>query len=242
MNDGSESNEWLSAPFSCPVCRGDRFAQHQVLWPELIEAWELSEDEVGLVERQQGFSCASCGSNLRSMTMAAAMLREFGSGRLFRDFVERDSAARKLRLLEINAAGQLSPYLSRFRRHTFAQYPDIDIQAMPYADGSFDLVVHGDTLEHVPEPVAALRECGRVLSREGKLFFTIPIVPSRLTRRRVGLPPSYHGFPDTSSDDYIVHTEYGADFYLDMVEAGFTEVRLHTLGDASSFCVVCNKP
>ena len=30
----------------CPVCGGDRFTNEPVLWPELIEQWELSPDEV----------------------------------------------------------------------------------------------------------------------------------------------------------------------------------------------------
>jgi hypothetical protein len=32
-----------------------------------------------------------------------------------------------------------------------------DMRAMPYADASFDVVIHSDTLEHVPGAVAALR-------------------------------------------------------------------------------------
>ncbi len=45
----------------------------------------------------------------------------------------------------------------------------------------------------------------------GRLFYTVPIVVGRLTRTRQGLPPSYHGNPNTSPDDFKVETEYGAD-------------------------------
>lgn len=241
-SDALPVTEGLSAPFSCPVCGSSAFLQRRVLWPALIEAWGLNEEEVRLIDRQQGFCCSDCGCNLRSMTMAAAMLREFGRAPPFRDCVRQDVTVASLRVLEINAAGNLSPYFSQIEHYTLAQYPDIDMQAMPYADGSYDLIAHGDTLEHVPDPVRALSECRRVLCAGGKMLLTIPIVPSRLTRRTTGLPASYHGDPETSSDDYIVRTEYGADFYLDLLEAGFREVRLHTLDDAASFCIVCVKP
>ncbi len=80
-----------------------------------------------------------------------------------------------------------------------------------------------------------------MLSKVGILFFIIPIVPSKLTRRRTGLPSSFHGAPDQNAPDYVVHTEYGADFFTDIVAAGFRQITLHTLDDISSFCIVCRK-
>jgi SAM-dependent methyltransferase len=230
-----------SVPFGCPICGSAKFYQKEILWKELIEAWGLSEEERRLVDRQQGLCCGECGASLRSMTMAAAMLREFGSHRLFREFVTKDPVAERLSLIEINEAGDLTPYLSQFRHYTFARYPEVDIQALPFGDDLFDVIAHGDTLEHVPDPVLALRECRRVLSKAGRLFFTIPIVPSKLTRRRAGLASSFHGAPDQNAPDYVVCTEYGADFFTDVVAAGFRQITLHTLGDISSFCVVCGK-
>ena len=46
-----------------------------------------------------------------------------------------------------------------------------DIQQLPYATGSFDIVMAGHILEHLPDPVAALREMVRV-ARPGGLIFT----------------------------------------------------------------------
>ena len=45
-----------------------------------------------------------------------------------------------------------------------------DIQQLPYADNSFDIVMAGHILEHLPHPVAALREMVRV-ARPGGLVF-----------------------------------------------------------------------
>ena len=38
---------------------------------------------------------------------------------------------------------------------------------LSYSENSFDLVFHGDVLEHVSDTQAALRECGRVLKPRG---------------------------------------------------------------------------
>jgi ubiquinone/menaquinone biosynthesis C-methylase UbiE len=48
--------------------------------------------------------------------------------------------------------------------------PSEDLCALSYADASFDLVVTSDTLEHVPDVDAALREIPRVLHEFGADF------------------------------------------------------------------------
>ena len=45
-----------------------------------------------------------------------------------------------------------------------------DLTRMPYADGTFDAVVCGWVLEHLPDPVPGLRELARVMSPRGKLL------------------------------------------------------------------------
>jgi ubiquinone/menaquinone biosynthesis C-methylase UbiE len=47
-----------------------------------------------------------------------------------------------------------------------------DAQKLPFADCSFDVVVSCETIEHVPDPWAALREMYRVARRGGRLFLT----------------------------------------------------------------------
>jgi ubiquinone/menaquinone biosynthesis C-methylase UbiE len=109
---------------------------------------------------------------------------------------------------------------------------------MPYADGSYDLVVHSDTLEHVPEPITALAECYRVLAPGGFCAFTVPMIVDRLTRSRAGLPPSYHGNPDEQSPDFMVQTEYGCDAWKHLFLAGFQECRLMTPEFPSALALV----
>jgi len=72
-----------------------------------------------------------------------------------------------------------------------------------------------------------LNECRRVLKPDGALCFTVPGIVGRLTRSRDGLPKSYHGDPNVPLEDFVVHTEFGADAWRYVMEAGFSEVSMH---------------
>jgi SAM-dependent methyltransferase len=59
---------------------------------------------------------------------------------------------------------------------------DVDIRAdigsLPFADGSFDLVICSHVLEHVPDDALAMREIARVVSRhEGRALVLVPVDP-----------------------------------------------------------------
>lgn len=56
---------------------------------------------------------------------------------------------------------------------------------MPYPNTSFDLVVHSDVLEHIENPIQALKESRRVL-------------------RPGGMEKATMGFSDTGSDDCLI--------------------------------------
>ncbi|MEE9405589.1 MAG: methyltransferase domain-containing protein [Algisphaera sp.] len=49
-----------------------------------------------------------------------------------------------------------------------------DITAIPRPDASFDAILCSEVLEHVPEPIAALRELARLLKPGGTLVLTAP--------------------------------------------------------------------
>lgn len=54
----------------CGVCGGTSFTSRRVLWQGLIDEWQISRTEAAYVDRQQGETCDSCGSNLRSIALA----------------------------------------------------------------------------------------------------------------------------------------------------------------------------
>ena len=49
-----------------------------------------------------------------------------------------------------------------------------DITQIPERDGAFDVVMCIEVLEHLPDPIAAIREFARLLKRGGKLILTAP--------------------------------------------------------------------
>lgn len=212
-------------PSPCRVCGGEAFTHHDVLWEELIAQWGLSGREAEYINIQQGTSCAECGANVRSIALAEALLRWTRATSTLQEWVATDSA-RTQDVLEINEAGSLTGTLSRLPGHRLVRYPEYDMMALPFESGSFDLVVHSDTLEHVPDPMMGLRECRRVLRPGGACLFTVPVVVGRLTRSRKDLPLSVHGSEGCTDSSLAVHTEFGADAWCQVLESGFDECRV----------------
>lgn len=74
-------------------------------------------------------------------------------------------------------------YFSRADSYLGADYltdrsqPDVVASAMdlPFENNSFDTVACTEVLEHVPEPLRALKEMQRVLTHDGHLILTVPM-------------------------------------------------------------------
>jgi SAM-dependent methyltransferase len=221
---------------TCLCCGSTQTRQRPVLWRALIDEWRLARHEAAYIDRQQGLSCTACGSNLRSMALARAVMACFGHPGPFAEFVRGEAAGRS-RILEVNEAGALTQFLRAVPGHVLVRYPDADMMGLPFKDAAFDLVVHSDTLEHVPRPIRGLSECRRVLRPGGFCAFTVPVVVDRLTASREGMPPSYHGSP-ANPVDCLVHTEYGADAWKHVVLAGFSECRIVPLEYPAALALV----
>lgn len=219
----------------CSICGGSQFVHRDVLWPKLVNEWQLSPQEVQYVNAQQGTACGNCGANLRSIALADSICAHLNVSKSL--LTASDQVADSFSILEINEAGSLSPILRRFKGYEFGAYPHVDMHDLPYADDKFDVVVHSDTLEHVRDPIHALAECRRVLRQGGALCFTVPVVVGRLTRSREGLPISLHG----NTLDYTVWTEFGADVWACVMAAGFSNVCFYSFEYPSGIAILAKK-
>jgi ubiquinone/menaquinone biosynthesis C-methylase UbiE len=91
---------------------------------------------------------------------------------------------------------------SRLAHHPLAERCALrvaDIEHLPYADGTFDVVVAMGVLEYLSDYAAALAEIRRVLRRGGHVILTVPNRTSAYhlarasyikARRLLGVPPS----------------------------------------------------
>jgi SAM-dependent methyltransferase len=223
---------------SCAVCGSTEFAFKEVLWPELVRAWDLSEKEAAYINRQQGLHCTACGNNLRMIGLADAILRSAGFRGTLAKWCESPAP---LRILEINTAGFLTSFLRRMPGHRLVEYPAFDMMKLDIEADSQDLVVHSDSLEHVPDPVKGLSECRRVLRQGGRCIFTVPVVVDRMSRSRAGLPPSYHGDAAIAAEDQLVHTEFGADTWQYVLRAGFGSCEIVALEYPAGLTFIATK-
>jgi SAM-dependent methyltransferase len=224
----------------CHVCGAVDFGHHDVLWDELIGAWGLSPEEARYINVQQGTHCLGCGSTVRSIALARAMLCSCSLGGTLTQFVS-DPAHANLRVLEVNEAGTLHPFLVRLKGHTLVSYPDFDITRLALPSEAYDLVIHSDTLEHVPDPLRALEECCRVLAAGGCLIFTIPMILGRLTRDRRGLERSFHGPVGCRDPQMLVYTEFGADAWTLVLQAGFSRCEFVSFMFPSGIAIIARK-
>jgi SAM-dependent methyltransferase len=69
-----------------------------------------------------------------------------------------------------------------------------DMEALPFADGSFDAVLFVGCLHHVPDPLPALREAHRVLRPGGQLFAAEPVSLRAPRGRAEQVPGTTHEF------------------------------------------------
>lgn len=107
----------------------------------------------------------------------------------------------------------------------------VDLQNLPYADGSFDLILCSHVLEHVPDDRRALRELHRVLSPQGLLLLLVPVRSEAKT---------YEDPSITSPEDREKHFGqfdhlrwYGRDFAERVAATGFA-VKTEYYSDAFS--------
>ena len=211
--------------------------------------WVLSRDlrrryGAELADRESRF-CEHCGCSLRVRRIAEVLVGLYGTGAATLAELVREDAFRALRIAEINSIGRMHPYLAEAPGLVHVEYPQEDIQALSWDDGTFDLVLTSETLEHVPD--LAWR-CGRraVCCGRWAARFTVPVDPGlAATRSRDGLESEHHGRGGgpfalvTRKADMLVHTDFGRDL-PDVVRAEGFDVA--TDGEGVELVVVATRP
>ncbi|MES2374297.1 MAG: methyltransferase domain-containing protein [Bacteroidota bacterium] len=213
-----------------------------VLWPDLINEWELSPEWVAWVNDREGTHCVNCGCSERTNQLAGVILSYFDqlagikSTSLQNAFDEK--AVQALTIAEINSAGTIHKFLARSPNLFYSEYassdpavPSENLMKLSYQDNFFDIVITSETLEHVPDIDIALKEIYRVLKPGAAHLFTTPVIwdrPSTRVRAKIEegkliylMTPSHHGSKHADHSDYLVFYEFGADLVKRCEDAGF---------------------
>lgn len=78
----------------------------------------------------------------------------------------------KGKILGVSGVEYFLPLISKNSDVLDAQYPEIDMQNLPYEDNSFDFVISDQVIEHLEDPKKAIKESYRVLKKGGIAIHT----------------------------------------------------------------------
>ncbi len=254
----------------CVVCGrfGPLIYRRRVIPRRLVELWGISPRLARAFARKESCSCTHCGANLRARRIARVLLSLYpigaGFARSLALWVEQP-AVRLLRVAEINTIDGLHSYLRALPLFSGSDYQgeklpaardaadrSEDLTRLTYPDNSFDIILTSETLEHVPDLHAAVREIHRVLAPGGRHIFTVPVLPT--TEHTF---PRSIVLPDGTIEDraprichpggdwgYPVFTEFGMDLPEWLLQQDF-EIEVHfapVSEDDVAQVYVCRKP
>lgn len=126
-------------------------------------------------------------------------------------------------------------------------YEVIDIQDIPYGDGSFDVVIANYTLYHVPDIARALSEVSRVLKRGG-CFYAGTTGENGIMETIMKYLNMEGAFKKTFSLDNgrkllaPYFTSVGAKNYIDSLEVTDIDDLLEYIYSGITFCDYCKLP
>jgi SAM-dependent methyltransferase len=253
----------------CVVCGrlGLLIYRRRVVTRRLAELWGLSPSLAEALARKESLECTRCGAKLRGRRMAQVLLSVYPVGGSPAPSLAQwvlKPEIRALSVAEINTIDGVHSFVRVLPFFAGSDYADQsgpgqdaitrseDLSQLSYKSNSFDLILTSETLEHVPDLHAALREIHRVLVPGGRHVFTVPVLPTNAKTF-----PRSVVLPDGTIEDraprichpggdwgYPVFTEFGTDLPELLSGAGFdTQVHFGPVSDDDLAQVyVCRKP
>lgn len=184
--------------------------------------------------------CLKCRSVSRQRLLARHLLKLQG----IENAHSIKSASRQLaglKVLDSSGNGPLSTFSGHspnWVRGAFSENPAslaggltfVDLQAIPFDEDYFDVVISEDVLEHVPDPARALSEIRRVLRPEGIHLFTVPynsLCPTLVRAQLIDgevvhhADAAYHWDPEIRSE-CLVFNDFGIDFEDTVRQSGMS--------------------
>ena len=139
--------------------------------------------------------------NVQSKLRYAEMLKMIGDakGKVILDLgsgpnpISKNTNAKKVLIHDVNKS--FTP--------TADVLADLNKEVIPLEDSSVDIIVAGEFIEHMLNPVKLIRECHRVLKKGGKIVLSTPNVASLKNRFRVlfGRMPEHCAMANIEGED-----------------------------------------
>jgi ubiquinone/menaquinone biosynthesis C-methylase UbiE len=149
-----------------------------------------------------------------------------GPGYLWRDNLERIPPGWDITLSDFSA-GMLADARRMLEGTHFFQYKVIDVQSIPFGNGTFDFAIANHMLYHVPDRPAALAEIHRIL-KPGGIFHTSTVGEQHL----IEIATLIAKFDPALAAWGRVADPFTLENGMAQLSPWFTDIRLHRYEDA----------
>jgi SAM-dependent methyltransferase len=201
---------------------------------------------IGLL--RETMRCKSCGATMRDRQLAAGLLQIIAerTGQTEADLrAFRQNPRATLRILDSDSFSPINRILRGLPGYVHSQLlpglrngeaiadgsVNVNLEAIPFPEANFDLILTSDVMEHVANDAQAHREIFRCLAPNGTYLFTVPFDPSIVGHRQLtlgtGRDSGYfilekhiHGDPHAKSG-IIAHRIYGRQLLDDLSGIGY---------------------